>query len=42
MVITAGSRPFITAGFGPSAMKVVGNKNGQIVYHDRFVLPAGD
>jgi hypothetical protein len=32
--ITAGSKPLITVGLGPSAVKVVGDKNG---YHHRWL-----
>jgi hypothetical protein len=38
LLITAGSKPLITADFGPSAVKVVGDKKS---YH-RFVLPTDD
>jgi hypothetical protein len=48
-ITAASSRPIITVGFSPLAVKVVGDKNGRhhprlmIGYHQRFVLPtSGD
>jgi hypothetical protein len=38
MFITVDSKPLITAGFGPSASKVVGNKNG---HHHRLDITIG-
>lgn len=41
MFTTAGSKPLTTAGFGSSAVKVIGDKNDHHHYHCRFMLLVG-